>query len=382
MTLRERLAEQIRRQGPLPFDTWMEAALYDPEGGFFTTGGGAGRAGGDFLTSPEVGGLFGRLVGRALDEWWDRLEQPDPYLVVEAGAGRGRLAVAVLAAAPRCAPALRYLLVERSEPLRGAQHEHLRIEPAAEVLGPAFPPEPDEAPEPVPGTGPIVTALEELPAGPFTGVVVANELFDNLPFRVLERTEQGWDEIRIGGGGPFEPVRVPADGWLAGEADALVAGAVIPTGSWLPVQGGIARWLSSCRRMLRRGAVISFDYGAPAAEVAARRWLRTFRAQQPGTDPWDDPGRQDITGDVVDEALVRAARGAGFAVAEETTQAEWLRARGLDELVAEARDAWHDRTATDLAAIRHRSLVHEAEALTDPTGLGHHRVATFTRGFS
>ena len=380
MTLRDRLAEQIRRQGPLPFDTWMEAALYDPEGGFFASGGGAGRAGADFITSPEVGGLFGRLVGRGLDEWWDRLGRPDPFLVVEAGAGSGRLAVSILAAEPRCAPALRYLLVERSEGLRNAQHEHLRIEPAGEVLGPAFPPQPDEAPEPVPGTGPIVTALAELPAGPFIGVVVANELFDNLPFRVVERSPQGWDEIRIGGGGPFEPVRVPADEWLAAEADAIAGAAAIPAGAQLPIQSGIAEWFLACRRMLRRGAVIAFDYGAPAGAFAGRRWLRTFRAQQPGTDPWDGPGSQDVTGDVVSEALERAARRAGFAVAEENAQADWLRARGLEELVAEARRAWHGRKATDLAAIRHRSVVHEADALTDPSGLGAHRVWTFTCG--
>ncbi len=359
----------------------MEAALYDPEAGFFSTGGGPGRAGGDFLTSPEVGGLFGRLVGRALDDWWERLGQPDPYVVVEAGAGRGRLAVAVLGAQLRCGPALRYVLVERSEALRDAHHEHLRIEPAAEVLGPAVRPDPEEAPEPVPGTGPIVTTLADLPAGTFPGVVVANELFDNLPFRVVERNEQGWAEIRIGGDGPFEPVRVPADDSLAGEADALAGRAVIAAGTRLPVQGGIAEWLLSCRRMLRRGAVISFDYGARAEEVAGRRWLRTFRAQQPGTDPWDDPGSQDITADVVTEAVERAARRAGFALEEEITQADWLRARGVDELVAEARDAWHGRTATDLAAIRHRSLVHEADALTDPAGLGAHRVTTLVCGF-
>jgi SAM-dependent MidA family methyltransferase len=380
MTLPERLADRIRRQGPLPFDSWMEAALYDPEGGFFATGGGAGRAGGDFITSPEVGGLFGRLVARALDEWWDRLGHPDPFVVVEAGAGRGRLAVAVLAAEPACASALRYVLVERSQTLRDDAGEHLRIEPAAEVLGPAIRTDPEEAPEPVPGTGPIVTALAELPAGPFPGLVVANELFDNLPFRIVERHPGGWDEVRVGGDDPFEPVTVPADEWLSAEADAAVGGASLPDGARLPVPVGLVGWLRDCRRMLRRGAVIAFDYGAPAAEVAGRPWLRTFRSQQHGGEPWDDPGSQDITADMVTEALERAARRAGFTVVEDTTQADWLRARGLDALVTAARETWHGRTVTDLAAIRHRSLVHEADALTDPSGLGAHRVWTLACG--
>ena len=76
-------------------------------------GGRAGRRG-DFITSAEVGPLFGAVVARALDAWWDELGSPDPFVVVDAGAGVGTLARAVLAAGPACAAALRYVLVERS----------------------------------------------------------------------------------------------------------------------------------------------------------------------------------------------------------------------------------------------------------------------------
>jgi len=75
----EHLARVIGREGPVPFDRFVEVALYDPEGGFFARGGGAGRAGGDFLTSPEVGPLFGALVARALDAGWVQLGRPDPW---------------------------------------------------------------------------------------------------------------------------------------------------------------------------------------------------------------------------------------------------------------------------------------------------------------
>src|SRR5215218_6545670 len=119
--LAERIAERIRREGPIPFDRFVDAALYDEEGGFFARGGGAGRAGRDFVTSPEVGVLFGTLMARFLDRVWSELARPDPFVVVEAGAGRGRLAADVLRARPDCTPALRYVLVERSAALRAAQ---------------------------------------------------------------------------------------------------------------------------------------------------------------------------------------------------------------------------------------------------------------------
>src|SRR5262245_42005499 len=120
----------------------MEAALYDPEAGFFTRGRGAGRAGRDFVTSPEAGSLFGALGGRALAAAWRRLDEPDPFVVVEVGAGNGRLAADLLRSEPDCAVALRYVLVERSPALRALQRERLALEPADEVLG-AFSPHAD-----------------------------------------------------------------------------------------------------------------------------------------------------------------------------------------------------------------------------------------------
>jgi len=153
--LAERIAERIRREGPIPFDRFVDAALYDEQGGFFTGGGGAGRAGRDFVTSPEVGVLFGALIARSLDGAWSELSRPDPFVVVDAGAGRGRLASDVLRAEPECAPALRYVLVERSAALRAEQRELLTLEPADRAFGPAEPIEGDaeaeEAPRPVAG---------------------------------------------------------------------------------------------------------------------------------------------------------------------------------------------------------------------------------------
>jgi SAM-dependent MidA family methyltransferase len=379
------LVERIHRQGPLPFDTWMEAALYDPEAGFFARGGGAGRAGSDFLTSPEIGATFGALVARAVDGWWDRLGRPDPFLVVDAGAGRGQLARDVLRAGPRCAAALRYVLVERSPVLRTLHDDHLRLEPADLALGPAVPPAPDEEPVAVPGLGPLVTSLGELPAGPVVGVVVANELVDNLPVRIVERTSTGgWLEVRVGtDGAAFVELTIPADGDLSDKADRLAGDHPVPAGARLPVPTGMTAWLSDCAAMLRRGAVILLDYADSLAGLLARGqsgWLRTYRGHQRGGLALDAPGTQDITVDVNLDALRRAAVRAGFTVALETTQAEWLRSLGIADLVAEARAAWQARTGTDLATLAARSRVSEADALLDPAGLGAHRVAVLTKG--
>lgn len=383
----QRLVERIHRQGPIPFDAFMEAALYDPDGGFFTAGGGAGRSGGDFLTSPEVGSLFGALVARALDGWWHELGEPDPFVIVDAGAGRGQLARDVLRAKPRCTKALRYVMVERSPRLRRRQHEHLDLEPPDEALGPSMHREKeDDDPEPVPGTGPIVTQTEELPAIHCTGVVVANELLDNLPFRVVERGAGGrWLEVRVGvddASGRFGEVPVPADDTLAALADDLFPD--VGAGARLPVQTGLRDFLDGCGRLLRRGFVAVLDYAAPAAALSERGqdgWLRTYRGHERGGSPLDAPGAQDITADVALETLRDAATDEGFTVVAERLQAEWLRELGIDELVEDGRRVWQERAHIgDLEALKGRSLASEAESLLHPSGLGGHLVVVLSKG--
>ena len=383
--LAERIAERIRREGPIPFDRFVDAALYDEDSGFYARGGGAGRAGRDFVTSPEVGVLFGALVARYLDRAWTELARPDPFVVVDAGAGRGRLAADVLRADPACSRALRYVLVERSAALRAAQRELLTFEPADRAFGPAVREEPDEAPTPVEGIGPIVTSLPELPALELpAGVVIANELLDNLPFGIVERVRDRWTEVRVGlGDDGFVEVAVPASPEIAAAADDVAAGATIPAGARLPVPMAIVDWIDACGHFLRRGFLVVIDYADAAASLAARpqeEWLRTYRGHQRGGAPLAAPGAQDITATVPAEHLVAHAGRAGFRLVDRTTQAEWLAALGIDELVDDARGLWRERAAVgDLEAIAARSRVSEAAALTDPSGLGAHSVFVFAK---
>jgi SAM-dependent MidA family methyltransferase len=319
------IAELLAARAPLRFDQVVELALYHPEFGFYETGGAAGRAG-DFITSPEVGPLFGAVLARALDVWWVELGEPAPFTVVEAGAGRGALAKAVLAAAPACAPALRYVAVERSAALR-AQH------PAG------------------------VESAAAMPAEPFAGVILANELLDNLPFGLLERMADGWAEVHVDA--DLREVLVPVDS----EVEA-------PAGARIPVQRAARAWVEAALALVRPGRVVAVDYADTTGSMARRPWtdwVRTYRSHGRGTHPLEDLGLQDITCEVAVDQLPPAAQN--------RSQAEFLRAYGIDELAADARAAWHERAHIgDLQALMARSRVHEAAALTDETGLGAFRV--------
>jgi SAM-dependent MidA family methyltransferase len=351
--LEQRVADAIRRRGPVPFSEVMELALYDPEHGFYATHGSAGRRG-DFITSPEVGPLFGAVVANALDTWWRDAGSPDPFVVVEAGAGAGTLARSVLAAAPGCAPALRYVLVERSARLRERHGEYLAVESSAH----AFAPDRDEddldhRALDLP-TGPIVVSLSELPRVA-ANVVIANELLDNLPVDLLEQSGDRTCEVRVGlDGDRLTEVLTPSE-------------LSIDTGRE-PVQHAAARWVHDARSF--GGRVVVIDYADTTASMAARpwtEWLRTYREHHLGSAPLTDLGTQDITCEVAVDQLP--------APTSNTAQAEWLRMHGIDALVQEGRKVWAERAPVgDLEAMKARSRITEAEALTDPTGLGAFRV--------
>ena len=362
------LHARIVRQGPVPWSELMRSALYGP-GGFYTSGRGAGRTR-DFLTSPELGPLFGAVVARAIDDAWDRCGRPDPWTVVEGGAASGTLAAAVLAATPRCAPALRYLMVETSSPLRAAAASRLRLEDPAQVLGPAVAPEPDRdelAVERSAGIGPLVASLAELPAEPFVGMVLANELLDNLIFDVYERTPDGWREVRIGLGadaGGLSEVCVQADPLVSDQLTLLVPDARI--GARVPWQSAAHTWVDRALDLVERGMVVVVDYARSTAEMAAvghHSWLRTYRAGGGGSSPLARLGELDITADVAVDQLPAGCRV--------VTQGAWLDAHGLGVVKREAAAAWQrDAARGDLHALRARARVAEATTLCDPSGLG------------
>jgi SAM-dependent MidA family methyltransferase len=246
--------------------------------------------------------------------------------------------------------------------MRDMQHSRLPMEPPRQVLGPAIVTDPDEGPHPQPGIGPLVTALAELPQRSFTGVVFANELLDNLPFALLEREPLGWAEVRVDEA--LREVIVPAAPEIALHAERLAPDA--PTGGRVPLQRPATAWMRSALGVLERGRIAVVDYAGTTPELAHRpwtEWVRTYRGHGPGGRPLDHLGEQDITCEVAVDQLP--------APDATSSQADFLRAHGIDTIVDIARAQWEERAHIgDLEALKQRSRVSEGAALTDESGLG------------
>ena len=305
----------------------MAIALYGAHG-FYTSGGSAGRRG-DFLTSPEVGPLFGAVVARWIEAEFRRLGEPSDFRIVEAGAGPGTLARSILLAAPQFTD--RYTTVEISAAQR------LKHPAGVQVLG-------------------------EMPEEPFVGVILANELVDNLPFR-LAVFDGGWREavVEVAPDGSVSERLLPApQEWTLLPVSA-------PHGARAPIQSAAAEWVHNAQSLLAAGTLLSFDYFTARTSTLAlrpwREWLRTYRGHERGGHYLRDIGQQDITTEVSLDQLPEphAVR----------TQAQFLQRWDIEALVDEGRTVWEQSAAAPtLAALRMRSRVREAESLLDPTGLG------------
>jgi SAM-dependent MidA family methyltransferase len=339
MGLKQRIIDEIGTDGPMPFERFMEIALYDPEGFF---GGQTLRSekSGDFLTSPEVSRLFGETLAVYVERVRNQIGEP--FRLVEVAAGSGSL--------------LRPLL------------DVLDVEALAVEASPG-------ARQALDG---LVEVAEELPET-IRGVVIANELLDNLPVALAQRVDGAWRERWVGAdeeGLTFvdaEP-RKEVFAWLdtyAGPVDE---------GGWVEVQLEARRWVADVLGRLEAGALLLIDYGDTAENLLPRRkdgTLRTYRAHHLGPHPLDEPGETDITADVNFTALLDLHPNADL-----VRQDDFLAELGLRERLSELRRAELEaaRAGDEMERLRIRTLKTEAETLLHPRGLGDFRVLEYRVG--
>ncbi len=243
---------------------------------------------------PSSAELVGWMV-EAIDGWWAELGCPDPFTLVEIGAGDGARAQAFLAAGPACLTALRCVLVEADPVLRDRQRARLPIESPILVLGPVGPGDgddggdgdvdPDEQTRAVAGIGPLITSLPESPVVDGDALVVAVGWVSRLPSDRLEWRDGRWWEIRLAAGDDSELSELPNphDRDRAAGADRLLAepgaGAgsrpvARPDGARYAALTAAVSWLAGALRMAGSGRLAVID-----------RWTEVTRPLAPGEAP-------------------------------------------------------------------------------------------------
>jgi SAM-dependent MidA family methyltransferase len=364
------LHERIAHAGAIPFADFMEMALYHPEYGYYTAGREKVGWEGDYVTSVDLHFLFGACIGRQLAQMWELLGRPARFTVREYGAGRGLLARDVWRYARERAPdfarALRYTLVDKAPPASTD----------------------DDAP--------IIWAEADAVASeePVVGCVLSNELIDAFPVHIVEVRGGRFYEVYVTErqGRLVETLGdITNPDLLSYLATYSAAAAHFSDGWRAEVNRRAPTWLAAVAGQLRRGFVLTIDYGdrAPALYTRGRPrgTLAAYYRHSLSDQPLARPGEQDLTAHVNFSALIDAGRRAGLRLAGLTTQRDFLLALGIrdevEALIAMQYGAALRERASDqgqAALLRAYSLRNAIGALIDPAGLGGFRVLIQHRG--
>jgi SAM-dependent MidA family methyltransferase len=362
MTPAERaIRERIRARGSLTFADFMAIALHDPVVGYYARQPTPFGAEGDFYTSPELHPGFAALLLRQIEQLWQALDRPQPFIVLESGPGTGIFARDFLdwtrTTNSDLHAALQYRLDEPSPALRERQQNLLERAGHVDLAG-----------------WPLPTADSRQPTA---HCIIANELLDALPVHMVQARGGRLEELFV----------VECDGCLTLEPGAPSTRALCAYFERLGLRPGdgcraevnlaALDWMRSASARLARGLLLVLDYGYPAEQLyqPSRRGgtLLCYYRHTLSSDPLARVGEQDVTTHVDFTSLRWSGETAGLGTLGLVSQQRFLKNLGWQEL----------RRAVEAAPLSQRERVANLRALDElvrPDGLGRIGVLVQHRG--
>jgi len=329
--------------GKLTFADYMNLCLYAPGLGYYSAGSYKLGEQGDFTTSPEISSLFSRTLARHIEDVFHQLEQKD---ILEFGAGSGKMAVDILLEleARQHLPD-QYYIIEVSADLRQRQAKTIE--------------------ELVPHLVNRVKWLDGIPEN-FIGVILANEVCDAMPVHCLQFHDGVVSERYIeNSASNFQWCEGELSEPLLEERAAEIAVLIDDVDVYTTeVNLAAEAWITSLAESLKHGAVFVIDYGYSQADYyhpqRSSGTLMCYFQHQGHDDPLVLQGLQDITAHINFTALAQSAADNGLDVEGFQSQADFLLAGGITELVTDSdNDEW-----------RALQQVNEIKQLTLPSAMG------------
>ncbi|MES2431879.1 MAG: SAM-dependent methyltransferase [Bacteroidota bacterium] len=306
MELSEIIKKRIHDSGPISFHDFMEMALYYPELGYYTSSTNKLGINGDYYTSPYLTNLFGRMLGKQIEEMWFILDK-QPFSIIEYGGGNGNLCTDILVSLKNNPPLydqLTYYIIEKS-PL---------IKQAAKKLS-------DKVI--------IVDSAKDIPIT--SGCVLSNELIDNFPIHNVVMENELKEVFVTTENGKFIEILKPAAESLKNYFKKL--GIKLPKGFRTEVNLDIMEWMNEISSILKRGFVLTVDYGYRSLELynitRKEGTLICYHKHTTNQCPYENIGQQDITAHVNFSALAQIGQEKGFENCGYSTQTDFLLSLGL-----------------------------------------------------
>lgn len=328
--LQQNIKENIRGKGPITFAKFMNICLYHPHYGYYSSGRAQRGREGDYFTSPTVHSIFGALLGKQLAQMW-RILGGGEFQIVEMGGGEGYLCYDLLEYVQRNESAfynlLSYHMVELTP---------LIIERQRKLL--------------TPFTGKVMWhQYGEVGGNGVEGCFVSNELVDSFPVHRVVMETDGLKEIYIDfNNGKLRELRgKPSTPKLVSYFRRL--GITLTEGQRAEVNLEALRWLRGVARRLKKGFVITIDYGYPAQQLFSPNrmngTLLCYRGQKVCYDPYVQLGLQDITSHVDYTSLIVYGERWGLKLTGLVPQYKFLLALGILEEMARLEEEKEEQEA-------------------------------------
>ena len=298
----------IDERGRITFARFMEMALFSPRGGYYTSE--EHRKEKDYYTAPVAHPVFGALVALQLEQLWEIMGSPSPFYVLEVGAGGGVLARDILAYSSGLSPA---------------------FSNALEYIGVDYEP---------PSSSQVDAQLIRARGLPFrdvVGCILSNELLDAFPVHRFAIQGGHLKEVYVtlNENEFVEVLDEPSTPRLEQRLSGL--GLDLPEGFRGEINLVMDDWIEEVSHVLKRGFVLTFDYGHEAQDLyspeRSRGTLRCYYRHVLEGNPYRRIGRQDITAHVDFSSLMRSGEEQGLSSVGFTTQREFLQNLGFSQFL-------------------------------------------------
>ena len=354
--LQEILLDRIKRspQRKITFAEYMALALYDRQYGYYSSGIVKIGVEGDFFTAASLGKDFGELLAVQFQQMWHNLDCPNPFYIVEMGAGNGQLAKDILSFLHNgdraLVGALKYIIVEQSPALIATQQQLLQ----SLNLNLTW------------------KTWSDIASDSIVGCFFSNELVDAFPVHLIEKDRDRLCEVYL----------TLDDGELSETLDVISTDNIVkyfeaigidllekqyPQGYRTEVNLQAGEWLKTVATKLDRGYVLTIDYGYSADKyyrpARDRGTLQCYYQHRRHANPYANLGYQDLTAHVDFTALERQGELYNLTTLGFTQQGLFLMALGLGDRLNELSSGKYNITEI----FQRRDALHQ---LIDPTGLG------------
>ncbi|WEK21433.1 MAG: SAM-dependent methyltransferase [Candidatus Pedobacter colombiensis] len=336
MKLAEHVIRQIHDTGPISFHDFMEACLYHPEMGYYTSSPEIIGKNGDFYTSATLTPVFGAIVAKQLEEMWAYMGST-AFTIVEYGAGTGDLCRSILDHLKnneRMYKELRYCIIEKSPVMCNQEAKHLteKVE--------------------------WYNSIQEIKE--INGCVLSNELVDNFAIhRVVMQDELM--EVFVDHQNGFSETLYPASAKLRNYFSELNVD--LPRGYCAEINLQALDWMAEIASALKSGYVLTIDYGCQNSELykasKSQGTLLCYHKHAVNDSPYDHIGEQDMTCHINFSALAHWGAKNGLESCGLTNQGYFLMSLGFREQLIKSFVNERDisKAASQVAAISNTLLL-------------------------